>query len=94
MNASRTHFSRMIQYDAANLIFDGSAALQKQIIALLERRANPMTLKQIQMWFNGTDKVFVQTTLDVLVESGAITIGRTALRTRGAKRAYVYEVAR
>lgn len=60
MNASRTHYSRLIQYDAPDLKFDGREALTKQMRALFSRRPSGVSLRDAQKWFRGVAPAFVQ----------------------------------
>jgi len=64
MKASRSHHSRLIQYHADNLAFDGATALQKQILRFVHGikgpRENPVTRMQIVDWFRATDPAFVE----------------------------------
>jgi hypothetical protein len=89
MKASRTHHSRQIQYHAENLTFNGFEALQSQIITLLNRRKNPMSLKQIQQWFRATDPQFVARVLMMMDE---VKCFRNTMGRAKANCAYYYEL--
>lgn len=98
MRASRTSPCRLIQYHAANLAFDGSAALQKQIIAFIQgvrgERQTPVTEKQIVDWFRATDPAFVRHQLTEVCGDGRVRIyPRSLSSSRRHNGGYVYEVS-
>ena len=68
MRASRTHQSRLINYNDPALAFDGEVALQKLIANFVYgircKRNNPVSAKQIKAWFKSTDPDFVQFQID------------------------------
>ncbi len=98
MRCARTHFSRMIDYSANNLTFDGAAALQKQIVRFVEgirgRRENPVTGRQIDKWFRNTPKNFVDDQLFAVCADGRV---RACMRSLSSGRRWngvsVYEIA-
>lgn len=89
MNASRTHFSRQIQYHASNLAFDGRKALEVQLIDLITRRKTAITSKQAVAWFRGTDPQFVR---DVILQSDHIIVHANKLGRQAANAKYTLGV--
>jgi len=97
MKASRSPASRLIQYHAENLAFDGAAALQRQILRFIHGikgpRENPVTRKQIIEWFRATEPAFVEQQINFLSDSLKI---RGCANSLGSHRRfngrYVYEL--
>ena len=59
MRASRTDYSRQIDYSAATARFPGIEGLQNQIIRRLRKRKNGMTIDQLIKWFAATNEDFI-----------------------------------
>ncbi len=98
MNCDRTHISRMIDYSAGNLTFDGAAALQKQIVRFVGGirgpRENPVTDRQINKWFRSTPESFVDDQLFAVCNDGRVRACRRSLSSgRRWNGVSVYELA-
>jgi hypothetical protein len=98
MKASKTPACRLIEYHAANLSFDGAAALRQQIMAYVRgvrgQRLTPVTEKQIIDWFRATDAAFLRRQLTEVVALGQVRIcSRSLSSNRRHNGGYVYEIA-
>ena len=93
-----THISRLIDYSAPNLTFDGAVALQRQIVRFVggirNLRLHPVTRRQIIKWFRSTPDSFVDTQLvEVCVDERLRVYRRSMSSGRRWNGVSVYEVA-
>lgn len=88
MNAARTHHSRIIQYSATNLNFDGLTSLQREIVQRLERRKNGMVIKELRSWFYATDSDFIDKAITELIIQEKMSIRRNGLSGLAGYRCY------
>ena len=96
MRASKTPICRLINYSAP-LKFDGAEALRKQIVKFVGGvrgpRQNPVTEKQIVLWFRSTPADFVKARITEVCGSQIRTchasLGGSHIRHNAG---YVYEV--
>lgn len=78
MNATREDPQRSIDFGAVA----DHRALDRAICALLRRRKNPMTQRQIERWFRATPTAAIHVSLTVLVGRDGVVASRTGLGRR------------
>jgi len=79
MNCSRTDMARQIDFSAVR---NPDQALTTAILRLLGRRRDPMTERQISLWFHATPAADVEIQLVLMAGRGQIQVMDGARGTR------------